>query len=249
MLKNKFIYGLIGKGIEYSFSKNYFNDKFKTDGLNNHLYKNYDCENIDQVAKILKKKKIKGLNVTIPYKEKIIPYLDDISKEAKDIMAVNTICFGEEGKLLGHNTDCYGFKKSLFENIKKKTNNALIFGTGGSSKAVKYVLKENLVKYHTVSRDKKKGDFIYGDLNRDIFSNHQLIINTTPLGTYPNIESCPDINYDFITKEHILFDLIYNPKKTKFLKNGKMKGAKIVNGYDMLIYQAEKSWSIWNETN
>ena len=115
MLKNKFIYGLIGKGIEYSFSKNYFNDKFKTDGLNNHLYKNYDCENIDQVAKILKKKKIKGLNVTIPYKEKIIPYLDDISKEAKDIMAVNTICFGEEGKLLGHNTDCYGFKKTLFE--------------------------------------------------------------------------------------------------------------------------------------
>ena len=249
MLKNKFIYGLIGKGIEYSFSKNYFNDKFKTDGLNNHLYKNYDCKNIDQVVKILKQKKIKGLNVTIPYKEKIIPYLDDISKEAKDIMAVNTICFGEEGELLGHNTDCYGFEKSLFENIKKKPNNALIFGTGGSSKAVKYVLKENLVKFHTVSRDKKKGDFIYDDLNRDIFNNHQLIINTTPLGTYPNVESCPDINYDFITKKHILFDLTYNPKKTKFLKNGKMKGAKIVNGYDMLIYQAEKSWSIWNETN
>tara|TARA_Y100000768_G_C23965747_1_gene677755 strand:+ start:941 stop:1690 length:750 start_codon:yes stop_codon:yes gene_type:complete len=249
MLKNKFIYGLIGKEIDYSFSRKYFNQKFKNEGLINNSYENFDCNNLSQAIKVLKRKNLKGLNVTIPYKEKIIPYLDTISKEAKDIMAVNTISFNNQGKLIGHNTDCYGFQKSLFENINKKTKNALILGTGGASKAIRHVLKENSIKYQTVSRKRNKGDFIYTELDRDIMSNFELIINTTPLGTYPNTEKCPDINFDHITKDHILFDLIYNPIKTTFLNNGKIKGAKIANGYDMLIYQAEKSWSIWNEIN
>ena len=247
MSKTKFIYGLIGKEIEYSFSRNYFNQKFKNEGLINNSYENFDCKNLSEVIDTLKQKNIKGLNVTIPYKEKIIPYLDKISKEAKDIKAVNTISFNNQGKLVGHNTDCYGFQKSLFENINKKTKNALVLGTGGASKAVRYVLKENSINYHTVSRNKNRGDFIYIELNRDILSNYQLIINATPLGTYPNIEKCPDINFEHVTFNHTLFDLVYNPKKTKFLKNGKARGAKIVNGYDMLIYQAEKSWSIWEE--
>ena len=249
MLKNKFIYGLIGKEIDYSFSRNYFNQKFKNEGLINSLYENFDCENLAQAIEALKHKNLKGVNVTIPYKEKIIPYLDTISKEAKDIMAVNTISFNNQGELIGHNTDCYGFQKSLFENINKKTKNALILGTGGASKAIRYVLKKNSIKYKTVSRKRNKGDFTYIELDRDIISNFELIVNTTPLGTYPNTEKFPDINFDHITKNHILFDLIYNPIKTTFLKNGKIKGAKIVNGYDMLIYQAEKSWSIWNEIN
>ena len=249
MLKTKFIYGLIGKEIDYSFSRNYFNQKFKNEGLVNSLYENFDCKNLAQAIEALKHKNLKGVNVTIPYKEKIIPYLDNISKEAKDIMAVNTISFNNQGELIGHNTDCYGFQKSLFENINKKTKNALILGTGGASKAIRYVLKRNSIKYKTVSRKRNQGDFIYIELDRDIMSNFELIVNTTPLGTYPNTEKCPDINFDHITKNHILFDLIYNPIKTTFLKNGKIKGAKTVNGYDMLIYQAEKSWSIWNEIN
>ena len=249
MLKTKFIYGLIGKEIDYSFSRNYFNRKFKTEGLVNSLYQNFDCKNLAQAIEALKHKNLKGVNVTIPYKEKIIPYLDNISKEAKDIMAVNTISFNNQGELIGHNTDCYGFQKSLFENINKKIKSALILGTGGASKAIRYVLKKNSIKYKTVSRKRNKGDFIYIELDKDIISNFELIVNTTPLGTYPNTGKCPDINFDHITKNHILFDLIYNPIKTTFLKNGKIKGAKIVNGYDMLIYQAEKSWSIWNEMN
>ncbi len=249
MLKTKFIYGLIGKEIDYSFSRNYFNQKFKNEGLVHNVYKNFDCENLAQAIEALKHKKLKGVNVTIPYKEKIIPYLDNISEEAKDIMAVNTISFNNQGELIGHNTDCYGFQKSLLENINKKTKNALIMGTGGASKAIRYVLKKNSIKYKTVSRKRNKGDFIYIELDRDILSNFQLIVNTTPIGTYPNTEKCPDINFDHITKNHILFDLIYNPIKTTFLKNGKIKGAKIVNGHDMLIYQAEKSWSIWNKIN
>jgi len=249
MLKTKFIYGLIGKKIDYSFSRNYFTQKFKKEGLIYHSYENFDCKNLDQVIETLKQKNVKGLNVTIPYKEKIIPYLDNVSVEAKEIMAVNTISFNEKGKLLGHNTDCYGFQKSLFEKVNKKLKNALIFGTGGASKAIRYVLKENSIKYNIVSRKKDKGDFIYDELDEGVISNYELIINTTPLGTYPNTKMCPNINFDFISKNHILFDLTYNPKKTKFLKNGKIKGAKVINGYDMLIYQAEKSWSIWNEIN
>tara|TARA_B100000575_G_scaffold259781_1_gene232246 strand:- start:6355 stop:7104 length:750 start_codon:yes stop_codon:yes gene_type:complete len=249
MAKIKSAYGLIGKGIGYSFSRSYFRQKFKEMGLACHSYQNFDCENLTEVLETLKQKNLKGVNVTIPYKEKIIPYLDRISKEANEIRAVNTISINDDGKLLGYNTDYYGFQKSLFENLNKKVRNALILGTGGSSKAIKYVLKENLINYNVVSRTRNKGNYVYNELDKGVISEHQLIINTTPLGTYPNIQNCPDINFDFIKNHHILFDLTYNPKKTKFLLNGELKGAKTINGYDMLIFQAEKSWSIWNQTN
>ena len=249
MAKIKSAYGLIGKGIGYSFSRSYFRQKFKDEGLDCHSYQNFDCENLTEVLETLKQKNLKGVNVTIPYKEKIIPYLDIISKEANEIRAVNTISINDDGKLLGYNTDYYGFQKSLFENLNKKVRNALILGTGGSSKAIKYVLRENFINYNVVSRTRNKGNYVYNELDKGVISEHQLIINTTPLGTYPNIQNCPDINFDFIKNHHILFDLTYNPKKTKFLLNGELKGAKTINGYDMLIFQAEKSWSIWNQTN
>ena len=249
MLRNKYIYGLIGKGIDYSFSRHYFNNKFKKEGLIHNSYKNFDCKDLAQALETLKQKNLKGVNVTIPYKEQIIPHLDKISKEANEIRAINTISINKNGKLLGFNTDCFGFKKSLFENVNKKIKNALVLGTGGASKAIRYVLKENLIEYNTVSRKRDKGDFIYNQLDREIIGDYELIINTTPVGTYPNTKECPNINFDYITKNHILFDLTYNPKKTKFLTNGKVKGAKTINGYQMLIYQAEKSWSIWNEIN
>ena len=249
MSKTKSAYGLIGKGIGYSFSRSYFRQKFKSEGLLRHSYQNFDCKNMIQVLETLKQKNLKGVNITIPYKEKIIPYLDKISKEASKIMAVNTISIDKDGKLLGYNTDCYGFQKSLFENLNNKVKNALILGTGGSSKAIKYVLNENFINYNVVSRSRNRGNYIYNELDKNVIGDHQLIINTTPVGTYPNIHGCPNINFDYIKKEHILFDLTYNPKKTKFLSNGELKGAKIINGYDMLIFQAEKSWSIWNQIN
>ena len=249
MSKTKSIYGLIGKGISYSFSKNYFKQKFKEENLLYHTYQNFDCKNLTQVLETLKQKNLKGVNITIPYKEKIIPYLNKISKEANEIGAVNTVSIDKGGKLLGYNTDCYGFQKSLFKELNKKVKNALILGTGGSSKAIKYVLKENLINYNLVSRTRKRGNYVYNELDKNVIREHELIINTTPLGTYPNILNCPNINFDYINNDHILFDLTYNPKKTKFLLNGELKGAKIINGYDMLIFQAEKSWSIWNQKN
>tara|TARA_B000000532_G_C18830465_1_gene390128 strand:+ start:449 stop:1198 length:750 start_codon:yes stop_codon:yes gene_type:complete len=249
MSKTKSIYGLIGKGISYSFSKNYFKEKFKEENLLYHTYQNFDCKNLTQVLETLKQKNLKGVNITIPYKEKIIPYLNKISKEANEIGAVNTVSIDKDGKLLGYNTDCYGFQKSLFKELNKRVKNALILGTGGSSKAIKYVLKENLINYNLVSRIRKRGNYVYNELDKNVIKEHKLIINTTPLGTYPNILNCPNINFDYINSDHILFDLTYNPKKTKFLLNGELKGAKIINGYDMLIFQAEKSWSIWNQKN
>ena len=155
MLSTKYIYGLIGKGIDYSFSRHYFNNKFKKEGLTHNSYKNFDCKNLAQALETLKQKNLKGVNVTIPYKEQIIPHLDKISKEANEIRAINTISINENGKLLGYNTDCFGFKKSLFENVNKKIKNALVLGTGGASKAIRYVLKENLIEYNTVSRKKR----------------------------------------------------------------------------------------------
>ena len=160
MSKTKSIYGLIGKGISYSFSKNYFKEKFKEENLLYHTYQNFDCKNLTQVLETLKQKNLKGVNITIPYKEKIIPYLNKISKEANEIGAVNTVSIDKDGKLLGYNTDCYGFQKSLFKELNKRVKNALILGTGGSSKAIKYVLKENLINYNLVSRIRKRGNYV-----------------------------------------------------------------------------------------
>tara|TARA_R110000868_G_scaffold341442_1_gene602297 strand:- start:644 stop:1393 length:750 start_codon:yes stop_codon:yes gene_type:complete len=244
--ENKNRFGLIGKNIDYSFSRAYFTQKFKDLKLDDYYYENFDFQNIDELNTVLKhEKNIKGFNVTIPYKEAVIPFLSEIDEVAKEIGAINTIKFTANG-LKGFNTDYYGFQKSIEPFIKKHHKNALILGTGGASKAVAYVLKELGMHYNFVSRNPKKGEFSYIDLNQEHLQKHTVIVNCTPLGTYPEIERKPNIPYQFISKQHLLFDLIYNPEKTAFLKAGEVNGAQIKNGDKMLELQAEKAWEIWN---
>lgn len=240
--------GLLGKNISYSFSRAYFKEKFETENINHTTYDNFDIENIELFPSIIKNTKgLKGLNVTIPYKEQVIPYLDKINKKAKAIGAVNTIKITKKGNLVGYNTDCYGFKKTLKPFVKPHHKKALILGTGGASKAIAYTLKEMGITYQYVSRTLSEGiGFSYNTLTETDVANHQIIINCTPLGTFPDIEECPNIPYEGISKKHILFDLIYNPEETKFLKHGKENQATIINGLGMLEFQAEKAWSIWN---
>ena len=239
--------GLLGKNISYSFSKSYFKDKFENEQIDNVSYENFDIETIELFPSLIKNtKNLKGLNVTIPYKEAVIPFLDKLNKKAKEIGAVNTIRITKENKLIGYNTDCYGFKKSLAPFLKNHHKQALILGTGGASKAIAYSLKQLNIRYCFVSRTAKKGvEFTYNTLTKDIIKQHQIIINCTPLGTSPNVELCPSIPYDAITSNHILYDLIYNPAETKFLKLGKQQHATTINGLNMLKLQAEKAWSIW----
>ncbi len=240
--------GLLGKNISYSFSRTYFKNKFENENINNISYENFDIENIDLFPSIIKNTKgLKGLNVTIPYKEQVIPYLDKINKKAKAIGAVNTIRITKKGKLVGYNTDCYGFKNTLKPFIKANHEKALILGTGGASKAIAYSLNEMGISYQYVSRKLSDGiGFSYETLTEDDIVDNQIIINSTPLGTFPNIEECPNIPYHAISEKHILFDLIYNPEETKFLQQGKLNKATTINGLNMLRLQAEKSWSIWD---
>lgn len=242
-------FGLIGKNISYSFSRNYFKKKFETENINNASYGNFDIETIDVFETKLKHlPDVKGFNVTIPYKEAIIPHLDKLNKTAKAIGAVNTIKVSKKGKFTGYNTDYYGFKKTLEPHIKSHHTHALILGTGGASKAIAYALQALNIEYHFVSRNAAKNvSFTYNSLTKTDVETHQIIINCTPLGTFPDVNICPDIPYEGITSQHILFDLIYNPEQTKFLKRALDKGATTVNGYKMLEFQAEKSWRIWNK--
>lgn len=240
--------GLLGKDISYSFSRTYFKKKFENENIKNTSYENFDIENIDLFPSIIRNTKdLKGLNVTIPYKEQVIPFLDKVNKKAKAIGAVNTIRITKKGKLVGYNTDCYGFKKTLKPFIKSHHKKALILGTGGASKAIAYTLDEMGITYQYVSRKLSDGvGFSYETLTEDDISDNQIIINSTPLGTFPNIEDCPNIPYHAINEKHILFDLIYNPEETKFLKLGNKNRATTINGLRMLEFQAEKAWSIWN---
>ena len=240
--------GLLGKNISYSFSRTYFKNKFENENINNISYENFDIENIDLFPSIIKNTKgLKGLNITIPYKEQVIPYLDKINKKAKDIGAVNTIRITKKGKLVGYNTDCYGFKNTLKPFIKENHKKALILGTGGASKAIAYSLNEMGISYQYVSRKLSDGiGFSYETLTEDDIVDNQIIINSTPLGTFPNIEECPNIPYHAISEKHILFDLIYNPEETRFLQQGKLNKATTINGLNMLRLQAEKAWSIWD---
>ena len=243
---NHHSYGLIGRNISYSFSRSYFNAKFKTLGLDHCSYENFDLESIDEFPDVLSKKPdLKGLNVTIPYKESVIPYLDELEPRAVEIGAVNTIAFTSKG-LVGHNTDAFGFRQALISLLRKTDRHALILGTGGASKAVAYVLNELGINFRFVSRQPVESQFHYSDLTREIIETYTLIVNCTPLGTYPDIEQKPPIPYDFVGQEHFLFDLIYNPAKSAFLKSGESKGARILNGLSMLEFQAEKAWEIWN---
>tara|TARA_Y100000991_G_scaffold50805_1_gene36830 strand:- start:8085 stop:8822 length:738 start_codon:yes stop_codon:yes gene_type:complete len=239
------VFGLIGKNIDYSFSKKYFRKKFELENLN-YTYSNFDLNNLDSFASIFIKNEIAGLNVTTPYKSDIIKHLDEIDKTALIIGAVNTIKV-ECDKKIGYNTDYMGFEKSLVPLIeRKKTEHALILGSGGASKAIKYVLKNLNINYSIVSRKKGKSEFIYENLNKDLINKYKLIINCSPVGTFPKINNYPNIPYEFLSKDHILYDLVYNPDESLFLKKGKQFGSLTKNGLEMLKIQANESWKIWN---
>ena len=248
-IKNKF-FGLLGKNIEYSFSRGYFSRKFKKLNLEQYTYLNFDIQNIEDFEAIIKKYKqnLLGINVTIPYKEAVLPYLDALDETAREIGAVNTIKFTKKGEIKGYNSDIVGFEKSLLPLLENHHNNALILGTGGASKAIAFALKKNNIKYKFVSRNSVGQElFSYEDLSKEVIEKYQIIINSTPVGTSPDVEKSPNIPYQFITKNHLLYDLIYNPEVTKFLSKGRENGAIIKNGYEMLQLQAEESWRIWNQ--
>jgi shikimate dehydrogenase len=238
-------YGLIGKNIGYSFSKAFFTTKFSQENRTD-TYQNFDIASIESLKDVIQANEtLKGLNVTIPYKESVIPLLDRIDKEAKKIGAINTIKIHQDGSLVGYNTDHYGFAKALADFLPLKEKSALILGTGGASKAVSYVLDAMNYKYQLVSRTKTEMTLSYDELNEDLISNHLLIINCTPLGTFPKTQEFPDIPYQYLSKDHLLFDLIYNPLETVFLRLGRAQGTQVTNGLKMLEYQAKKAWSIW----
>lgn len=243
------LFGLIGFPLGHSFSVPYFTKKFEEEGIN-AVYKNYPLENISDFTNLREAEPdLRGLNVTVPYKQKIIPYLDALSETVRTIQAVNTICFCRTPglpALVGHNTDVIGFERSLKEHLKKQHTSALVLGTGGSSNAVTFVLERLGIAYRMVSRSKGKDKISYEDLGEGMVEKSTLIINTTPLGMHPDVDTFPDIPYKAISADHLLFDLVYNPAKTRFLALGEEQGATIVNGYDMLVYQAEGSWEIWN---
>lgn len=243
------VYGLIGLTISHSFSKTYFEEKFFREGLRDYHYELFPLEKIEDIENLFAENKdLQGLNVTIPYKESVIKHLDEVYPVAKFIGAVNVIKI-KNGKRIGFNTDSDAFYETAKNWLPADVSfNALILGTGGSSKAVQKALKKLDIGYKLVSRTAGQGDYTYEDVREDpaILSQSKLLINTTPLGMHPATESMPPINYDLITKEHYVYDLIYNPARTMFLQKAEMRGATIKNGLEMLHVQAEKSWEIWN---
>jgi shikimate dehydrogenase len=241
-------FGLLGRNINYSFLKGYFTDKFNNENFQGCSYENFDIPEINFFTELIKNNPdLKGLNVTIPYKEVVIPFLDKLSKNAALIGAVNTIKFTKKGELKGYNTDYYGFKKSLKPLLEPHHKKALILGTGGASKGVAFALDQLGILYTFVSREAKENAIDYERINATTFDNYQIIINSTPVGTSPNTEAFPKIPYEFFTEKHIAYDLIYNPAETQFLKKAKEQGAQIKNGLDMLVFQAEKAWKVWNK--
>jgi shikimate dehydrogenase len=242
-------FGLLGKNISYSFSRGYFTEKFEKLKLKKYKYVNFDIQQIKDFPAIIGvEKNVRGVNVTIPYKEEIIPFLDKLDETAKNIGAVNTIKFTKRGNLKGYNSDVVGFENSIKPLLKSHHKKALILGTGGASKAIAFALNKNSIKFKFVSRNPEgKKEISYDSLSEEILLKYTVIINCTPLGTFPEIEKCPDIPYQFITDAHLLYDLIYNPEVSTFLSKGKEKGAIIKNGFEMLQLQAEESWRIWNE--
>ena len=241
-------YGLLGKNIDYSFSRTYFFKKFSDEIYKDCTYENFDIQCIEDFLNVVKQNpNLKGLNVTIPYKETIIPFLDKLSNKAFKIGAVNVIKFTKKGTLKGYNSDWYGFKKSLQPLLQPHHQKALILGTGGASKAVAFALEQLDILFTFVSREASEKTIEYNRINTTTFDNYHIIINCTPLGTFPKTEESPPLPYEFFTPKHLAFDLIYNPEETQFLQKAKTNGAMTQNGYDMLVFQAEKSWRIWNE--
>lgn len=239
-------FGLIGERLEYSFSKKYFTRKFEVEGITDAQYDLFELETIHKLPELLSRySNFSGLNVTVPYKEQVIPFLDSLQAEAAEVKAVNTIIF-KNGKLIGANSDVAGFQRSLAAVLKPHHERAIILGTGGASKAVSYALKTIGIDHLFVSRNPKEEDLSYKKVNEYVIKHHPLIINTTPLGTFPNVKEAPEIPYQFLTDKHLLYDLVYNPEVSQFLANGKSKGAATLNGHRMLVLQAEKSWELWN---
>ena len=240
-------FGLIGYPLSHSFSQKYFSEKFIKENILDSVYENFSIPAIEELSKILENNPdLVGLNVTIPYKQSVINYLDKATTKLP-IDACN--CIRIQNKILtGYNTDIIGFEKSLIPNLKSYHKNALILGNGGATKAVKYVLKKLQIDFSVVSRKANDESFLsYENLSKEIIEKNLLIINTTPLGMFPNVDDYPKIPYEFLSDKHYLYDLIYNPAETLFLKKGKAQGATVKNGHEMLIIQAEESWKIWNE--
>lgn len=241
------VYGLIGYPLSHSFSKGFFAEKFAREGIQQCIYDSFPIPAIDELPALLAQQpELQGLNVTIPYKEVVIPYLDELSPAAAQMKAVNCIHF-KDGRKIGYNTDAIGFRRSLEPLLKPHHNKALILGTGGAAKAVQFVLESLHIPYKLVSRQASADAIRYEQLDAATMASHTLIINTTPLGMYPNVEAAPAIPYDQLTESHLLYDLIYNPAVTTFLQQGADRGATIKNGHEMLILQAEASWEIWNQ--
>ncbi len=251
------IYGLVGFPLSHSYSKHYFENKFKNEHITDSVYNLYQVENISEFPLLIKNNPdIKGLNITIPYKEKIIKYIDELDKTAKDVGAVNTIKIirkkSDSFSLIGYNTDVYGFYNSIKPLLTTHYSQitapkALILGTGGAAKAIAHAFDLLKIEYKFVSRNPSNNDHLtYKDLNKEIFGKYQIIVNCTPVGMYPDVNDFPDIPYDFINEQHMVCDLIYNPTETMFLKNAKEKHAIIQNGLPMLYLQADMSWKIWN---
>lgn len=240
------LYGLIGKPLKHSFSAAYFTQKFAAENIADSQYQNFELQSIEQLPLLLQQQPdLKGLNVTIPYKKEVLRYLHEADDTVQQIGACNCIKI-VDGKLYGYNTDVIGFAQSLQQHLQPQHTKALVLGTGGSSGAVQYALQQLKIPYKLVSRQKEKGQFSYEDLNDSIIKDYPLIINTTPVGMFPQVHEAPPIPYSAITSAHLLFDLIYNPEKTLFLQRGEAQGAAICNGYQMLLLQAEAGWKIWN---
>jgi len=243
--------GLIGYPLSHSFSEKYFSEKFAQEGIEGWQYALYPLDSIDDLTTLLAgEKNFAGLNVTIPYKELVIPFLDELDETAAAVQAVNTIRFVDD-KLIGYNTDVLGFEASLVAFLNKEegitiAQKALILGTGGAAKAIAYVCQRLGIAYQYVSRKASDSAISYDVITEEVLQEHELIINTTPLGMSPNISSCPDLPYECLSSKHFLFDLVYNPEKTLFLIKGEAHGAAIQNGLPMLVGQAEASWDIWN---
>ncbi|MCF0178569.1 MAG: shikimate dehydrogenase [Bacteroidales bacterium] len=246
---SKKIYGLLGLKLGHSFSETYFNQKFANENINAE-YRNFEISDISHITKILAEyDNLAGLNVTIPYKEAVIPFLDELDDDARAIGAVNVIKIIRSGnniKLKGYNSDMMGFVDSVSSQINEKRKAALILGTGGAAKAIAYGLNKLGVAVQFVSRHKSEKTVIYEELTKDDIKSHKIIVNTTPLGMYPNSNSCPDIPYRFLSADHLCYDLIYNPDETLFMKKAKEAGAETKNGLEMLLLQAFASYQIWN---
>ncbi|MBK7129275.1 MAG: shikimate dehydrogenase [Crocinitomicaceae bacterium] len=240
------IFGLIGKKLGHSFSKKYFEEKFKNLGVD-ASYLNFELDEIAEIKNVFTQNNLTGLNVTIPYKSAVIPFLNEVDEKAKNTGAVNCIKI-KNGKTKGYNTDCFGFEQLLKPFLESQHQRAIILGTGGVSKAVQIVLNELGIEFILISRSPQyENEFSYEDINEMMMKNCKLMIQTTPVGMYPNIDNAPEIPYKYFTSEHLAVDLIYNPEETAFMHNAKSFGATTINGMTMLHQQAEKSWQIWND--